>query len=137
MLIHTAFYVALGGRDFSPIYICSFLMSFVRGLILICSRVQLCILCQDRKKSLRRSTKRKKRTIADESAENVIDWWSKYYASMLKMQKVSHPVSPNSYCKTSWTWYYTHTEEFVHCLLFFLEKMKEIFPSEGKAEECK
>lgn len=44
---------------------------------------------KDRKKSLRRSTKRKKRTIADESAENVIDWWSKYYASMLKMQKVS------------------------------------------------
>uniref|UniRef100_A0A8C5FKL2 C2 domain-containing protein n=1 Tax=Gadus morhua TaxID=8049 RepID=A0A8C5FKL2_GADMO len=28
-----------------------------------------------------RSSKRKKRTIADESAENVIDWWSKYYAS--------------------------------------------------------
>uniref|UniRef100_A0AAQ4R1G0 Fer-1 like family member 6 n=1 Tax=Gasterosteus aculeatus aculeatus TaxID=481459 RepID=A0AAQ4R1G0_GASAC len=28
-----------------------------------------------------RSTKRKKRTIADESAECVIDWWSKYYAS--------------------------------------------------------
>uniref|UniRef100_A0A8C9F5E3 Fer-1 like family member 6 n=1 Tax=Pavo cristatus TaxID=9049 RepID=A0A8C9F5E3_PAVCR len=40
---------------------------------------------KDRKKSLRRSTKRKKRTIADESAENVIDWWSKYYASMLKI----------------------------------------------------
>ncbi|CAH2285873.1 fer-1 6 [Pelobates cultripes] len=35
----------------------------------------------------RRSTKRKKRTIADESAENVIDWWSKYYASLEKMQK--------------------------------------------------
>uniref|UniRef100_A0A8C2XFC0 Fer-1 like family member 6 n=1 Tax=Cyclopterus lumpus TaxID=8103 RepID=A0A8C2XFC0_CYCLU len=29
-----------------------------------------------------RSTKRKKRTIADESAECVIDWWSKYYASV-------------------------------------------------------
>nr|XP_005479778.1 fer-1-like protein 6 [Zonotrichia albicollis] len=39
------------------------------------------------KKSIRRSTKRRKRTIADESAENVIDWWSKYYASVLKMQK--------------------------------------------------
>ncbi|KFW76846.1 Fer-1-like 6, partial [Manacus vitellinus] len=38
-------------------------------------------------KSIRRSTKRRKRTIADESAENVIDWWSKYYASVLKMQK--------------------------------------------------
>uniref|UniRef100_A0A8C3B7P5 Fer-1 like family member 6 n=1 Tax=Cairina moschata TaxID=8855 RepID=A0A8C3B7P5_CAIMO len=36
------------------------------------------------------------KTIADESAENVIDWWSKYYASVLKMQKVSHPVAPNS-----------------------------------------
>ncbi|XP_066434907.1 fer-1-like protein 6 isoform X2 [Eleutherodactylus coqui] len=37
--------------------------------------------------STRRSTKKKKRTIADESAENVIDWWSKYYASLEKMQK--------------------------------------------------
>ncbi|KAJ8383948.1 hypothetical protein AAFF_G00213170 [Aldrovandia affinis] len=34
-----------------------------------------------------RSTKRKKRTIADESAENVIDWWSKYYASADKLQQ--------------------------------------------------
>ncbi|XP_030074743.1 fer-1-like protein 6 [Microcaecilia unicolor] len=46
----------------------------------------------DKKKALgrgstRRSTKRRKRTIADESAENVIDWWSKYYASMEKVQK--------------------------------------------------
>lgn len=30
----------------------------------------------------RRSTKRKRRTIADESAECVIDWWSKYYAAV-------------------------------------------------------
>uniref|UniRef100_A0A4W6G400 Fer-1 like family member 6 n=1 Tax=Lates calcarifer TaxID=8187 RepID=A0A4W6G400_LATCA len=37
------------------------------------------------KKSTRgRSTKRRKRTIADESAESVIDWWSKYYASVEK-----------------------------------------------------
>ncbi|KAK2511343.1 Fer1l6, partial [Columba guinea] len=42
---------------------------------------------KDTKKSIRRSTRRRKRTIADESAENVIDWWSKYYASVLKMQK--------------------------------------------------
>ncbi|XP_068037761.1 fer-1-like protein 6 isoform X3 [Anomalospiza imberbis] len=42
---------------------------------------------KEMKKSIRRSTKRRKRTIADESAENVIDWWSKYYASVLKMQK--------------------------------------------------
>ncbi|KAL6100438.1 fer1l6 [Pungitius sinensis] len=34
-----------------------------------------------------RSTKRKKRTIADESAECVIDWWSKYYASREKQAK--------------------------------------------------
>ncbi|XP_042320398.1 fer-1-like protein 6 [Sceloporus undulatus] len=39
------------------------------------------------RKSTRRSTKRRKRTIADESAENVIDWWSKYYASIQKVQK--------------------------------------------------
>ncbi|TRY83688.1 hypothetical protein DNTS_034385 [Danionella cerebrum] len=39
------------------------------------------------KKSKRRSTKRKKRTTADESADNVIDWWSKYYASMEKIQQ--------------------------------------------------
>ncbi|KAJ6663116.1 hypothetical protein lerEdw1_010709 [Lerista edwardsae] len=43
---------------------------------------------KDLRKSSRRSTKRKKRTIADESAENVIDWWSKYYASVQKVQKV-------------------------------------------------
>uniref|UniRef100_A0AAY4B2F1 C2 domain-containing protein n=1 Tax=Denticeps clupeoides TaxID=299321 RepID=A0AAY4B2F1_9TELE len=35
-----------------------------------------------------RSTKRKKRTIADESAECVIDWWSKYEASVEKIQLV-------------------------------------------------
>ncbi|XP_029447857.1 fer-1-like protein 6 [Rhinatrema bivittatum] len=40
-----------------------------------------------RTRSTRLSTKRKKRTIADECAENVIDWWSKYYASLEKMQK--------------------------------------------------
>uniref|UniRef100_A0A8C2FXN6 Fer-1 like family member 6 n=1 Tax=Cyprinus carpio TaxID=7962 RepID=A0A8C2FXN6_CYPCA len=45
--------------------------------------------CQVSKKSKRRSTKRKKRTTADESADNVIDWWSKYYASMEKIQVVS------------------------------------------------
>ncbi|XP_033011708.1 fer-1-like protein 6 [Lacerta agilis] len=39
------------------------------------------------RKSTRRSTKRKKRTMADESAENVIDWWSKYYASVQKGQR--------------------------------------------------
>lgn len=44
--------------------------------------------CQVSKKSKRRSTKRKKRTTADESADNVIDWWSKYYASMQKVQQV-------------------------------------------------
>ncbi|XP_030642529.1 fer-1-like protein 6 [Chanos chanos] len=38
------------------------------------------------KRSIRRSTKRRRRTIADESAENVIDWWSKYYASVQKAQ---------------------------------------------------
>ncbi|KAL8181722.1 UNVERIFIED_CONTAM: hypothetical protein K2H54_023421, partial [Gekko kuhli] len=43
---------------------------------------------KDLRKSSRRSTKRKKRTIADESAENVIDWWSKYYASVQKVQKI-------------------------------------------------
>uniref|UniRef100_A0A8V5GG54 Uncharacterized protein n=1 Tax=Melopsittacus undulatus TaxID=13146 RepID=A0A8V5GG54_MELUD len=47
----------------------------------------------DMRKSIRRSTKRRRRTIADESAENVIDWWSKYYASVLKMQKVNNQTS--------------------------------------------
>nr|XP_004661410.2 fer-1-like protein 6 [Jaculus jaculus] len=42
---------------------------------------------KDPRKPSRRSTKRKKRTIADESAENVIDWWSKYYASLKVVQK--------------------------------------------------
>ncbi|TMS06604.1 Fer-1-like protein 6 [Larimichthys crocea] len=34
-----------------------------------------------------RSTKRRRRTIADESAASVIDWWSKYYASVEKQAK--------------------------------------------------
>ncbi|XP_055284467.1 fer-1-like protein 6 isoform X3 [Moschus berezovskii] len=42
---------------------------------------------KDPRKPSRRSTKRRKRTIADESAENVIDWCSKYYASLKKAQK--------------------------------------------------
>ncbi|XP_061089829.1 fer-1-like protein 6 [Conger conger] len=40
------------------------------------------------KATTRRSTKRKKRTIVDESVENVIDWWSKYYASVDKIRQV-------------------------------------------------
>ncbi|KAM9308456.1 fer-1-like protein 6 [Gastrophryne carolinensis] len=53
--------------------------------------------------STRRSVKKKKRTVADESAENVIDWWSKYFASLEKLQKIKAaaakadsppPVSP-------------------------------------------
>uniref|UniRef100_A0A3B3RE10 Fer-1 like family member 6 n=1 Tax=Paramormyrops kingsleyae TaxID=1676925 RepID=A0A3B3RE10_9TELE len=43
---------------------------------------------KEMRKSTRGSTKRRKRTIADESAENVIDWWSKYYASVDKFQQV-------------------------------------------------
>ncbi|XP_047457611.1 fer-1-like protein 6 isoform X2 [Mugil cephalus] len=39
------------------------------------------------KSSRSRSTKRRRRTIADESAESVIDWWSKYYASVEKEAK--------------------------------------------------
>nr|XP_061799780.1 fer-1-like protein 6 [Nerophis lumbriciformis] len=42
---------------------------------------------ESHKKSTRRSTKRRRRTIADESAECVIDWWSKYYASVEKQTK--------------------------------------------------
>uniref|UniRef100_A0A8C9T2E6 Fer-1 like family member 6 n=1 Tax=Scleropages formosus TaxID=113540 RepID=A0A8C9T2E6_SCLFO len=41
---------------------------------------------KESRKSTRRSTKRRRRTIVDESAENVIDWWSKYYASVEKLQ---------------------------------------------------
>ncbi|XP_005755902.1 fer-1-like protein 6, partial [Pundamilia nyererei] len=41
------------------------------------------MMIESKAKSTRsRSTKRRKRTIADESAESVIDWWSKYYASV-------------------------------------------------------
>uniref|UniRef100_A0A671K7F8 C2 domain-containing protein n=1 Tax=Sinocyclocheilus anshuiensis TaxID=1608454 RepID=A0A671K7F8_9TELE len=49
--------------------------------------------CQVSKKSKRTSTKRKKRTTADESADNVIDWWSKYYTSMekIQLQKENNP----------------------------------------------
>ncbi|KAM4608723.1 fer-1-like protein 6 [Polymixia lowei] len=55
-------------------------------------------------KSSRRSTKRKRRTIADESAESVIDWWSKYYASVERIQqaklKDGHPF-PQVFDKVS------------------------------------
>uniref|UniRef100_A0AAZ3SED4 C2 domain-containing protein n=1 Tax=Oncorhynchus tshawytscha TaxID=74940 RepID=A0AAZ3SED4_ONCTS len=48
------------------------------------------ILCikQEWRKSSRKSTKRRKRTVADESGDNVLDWWSKYYASVDKRQQV-------------------------------------------------
>lgn len=39
------------------------------------------------RKSSRKSTKRRKRTVADESGDNVLDWWSKYYASVDKIQQ--------------------------------------------------
>ncbi|XP_037095940.1 fer-1-like protein 6 isoform X1 [Syngnathus acus] len=42
---------------------------------------------ESHKKSTHRSSKRRRRTIADESAECVIDWWSKYYASVEKQTK--------------------------------------------------
>ncbi|XP_038157296.1 fer-1-like protein 6 isoform X2 [Cyprinodon tularosa] len=53
-------------------------------------------------KSIHRSTKRKRRTIADESAESVIDWWSKYFASVDKQaaQKTSFEL-PNAFEKAS------------------------------------
>ncbi|XP_030237617.1 fer-1-like protein 6 [Gadus morhua] len=57
-----------------------------------------------KKKKSFRSSKRKKRTIADESAENVIDWWSKYYASVERLeqsrQKEVHPF-PQVFDKAS------------------------------------
>uniref|UniRef100_A0A673ZL07 Fer-1 like family member 6 n=1 Tax=Salmo trutta TaxID=8032 RepID=A0A673ZL07_SALTR len=37
---------------------------------------------------LQTSTKRRKRTVADESGDNVLDWWSKYYASVDKIQQL-------------------------------------------------
>ncbi|XP_056286997.1 fer-1-like protein 6 isoform X2 [Pseudoliparis swirei] len=46
-----------------------------------------------------RSTKRKKRTIADESAESVIDWWSKYYASVEKQAKLDESPFPEVFEK--------------------------------------
>ncbi|KAM4864947.1 fer-1-like protein 6 [Thomomys bottae] len=48
---------------------------------------------KDVRKPSRRSTKRRKRTIADESAENVIDWWSKYYASLKKAQQAKESMT--------------------------------------------
>uniref|UniRef100_A0A669B099 Fer-1 like family member 6 n=1 Tax=Oreochromis niloticus TaxID=8128 RepID=A0A669B099_ORENI len=51
--------------------------------VCICSLHNYLLQHESRAKSTRsRSTKRRKRTIADESAESVIDWWSKYYASV-------------------------------------------------------
>nr|XP_013005415.1 fer-1-like protein 6 isoform X2 [Cavia porcellus] len=56
---------------------------------------------KDVRKPSRRSTKKKKRTIVDESAENVIDWWSKYYASLQKAQKEeSNPKEKKEYTES-------------------------------------
>uniref|UniRef100_A0A8K9UN59 Fer-1 like family member 6 n=1 Tax=Oncorhynchus mykiss TaxID=8022 RepID=A0A8K9UN59_ONCMY len=55
---------------------------------------------QDWRKSSRKSTKRRKRTVADESGDNVLDWWSKYYASVDKRQQVK--VSKH-YWSMCWT----------------------------------
>uniref|UniRef100_A0A673ZL60 Fer-1 like family member 6 n=1 Tax=Salmo trutta TaxID=8032 RepID=A0A673ZL60_SALTR len=46
------------------------------------------------RKSSRKSTKRRKRTVADESGDNVLDWWSKYYASVDKIQQVRLSKTP-------------------------------------------
>ncbi|XP_056144940.1 fer-1-like protein 6 [Lampris incognitus] len=50
---------------------------------------------KETRETIHRSSKRRKRTIADESAESVIDWWTKYYASVEKVQqarqKEGHP----------------------------------------------
>lgn len=55
--------------------------------------------CVYKAKSTRgRSTKRRRRTIADESAESVIDWWSKYYASVEK--QVGHMVQGDTVALT-------------------------------------
>uniref|UniRef100_A0AAR2LV41 Fer-1 like family member 6 n=1 Tax=Pygocentrus nattereri TaxID=42514 RepID=A0AAR2LV41_PYGNA len=61
--------------------------TIIERLLFMCS---FGFFSQDResRKSKRRSTKRKKRTAADESADCVIDWWSKYYASVEKIQMV-------------------------------------------------
>uniref|UniRef100_A0A4X2KXZ5 C2 domain-containing protein n=1 Tax=Vombatus ursinus TaxID=29139 RepID=A0A4X2KXZ5_VOMUR len=73
-------------------------------------------------KPSRRSTKRRKRTIADESAENVIDWWSKYYASLKKASKV-HAFK------------YTKTDEVVVTIEDMPKKKKEkIFKKKPKEE---
>ncbi|XP_029936395.1 fer-1-like protein 6 [Myripristis murdjan] len=56
------------------------------------------------KKITHRSSKRRRRTIADETAESVIDWWSKYYASVEKIQQAKqrdgHPF-PQVFDKAS------------------------------------
>ncbi|XP_061580085.1 fer-1-like protein 6 isoform X2 [Cololabis saira] len=52
-------------------------------------------------KSTHRSTKRRRRTIADESAECVIDWWSKYYASVEKQDKQDGSPFPHVFEKAS------------------------------------
>ncbi|KAJ3592748.1 hypothetical protein NHX12_007875 [Muraenolepis orangiensis] len=48
----------------------------------------------DKKESHKKKI-RKKRTIADESAENVIDWWSKYYASVERLQQATDAQGAN------------------------------------------
>ncbi|XP_068602838.1 fer-1-like protein 6 [Brachionichthys hirsutus] len=48
-----------------------------------------------------RSTRRRRRTIADESAACVIDWWSKYYASVEKEAKQNSGPFPQVFEKAS------------------------------------
>uniref|UniRef100_A0A8D3ABM4 Fer-1 like family member 6 n=1 Tax=Scophthalmus maximus TaxID=52904 RepID=A0A8D3ABM4_SCOMX len=63
-----------------------------------------------------RSTKRRRRTIADESAESVIDWWSKYYASVEK--EVSLIDEDLLLLKTFWN----GTEDVIMCTPVYKKK---------------
>uniref|UniRef100_A0A8C7N042 Fer-1 like family member 6 n=1 Tax=Oncorhynchus kisutch TaxID=8019 RepID=A0A8C7N042_ONCKI len=71
--------------------------SQITDLYMLCNILRI---KQEWRKSSRKSTKRRKRTVADESGDNVLDWWSKYYASVDKRQQVK--VSKH-YWSMCWT----------------------------------
>uniref|UniRef100_A0A8C1K2B9 Fer-1 like family member 6 n=1 Tax=Cyprinus carpio TaxID=7962 RepID=A0A8C1K2B9_CYPCA len=81
------------------------------------------------KKSKRRSSKRKKRTTADESADNVIDWWSKYYASIEKIQLVN-VLYHNFFLRQSKkkTIHFHCSLKIVKCVITMLELEAEFGP---------
>ena len=146
-LIHTALYLALGGWNFF-MHVCSCLMSWVRSLVLISSRVQQCFL------HAVVGHKKIHSTVNKEEKKNDCRWISwKCYWLVVKIlclcaqnAKGKSPSMPRTLmdeqcCKSRFT-----AKSFLFditfimrslSIVFFFWKVKGIFSSEGKPQDSK